>query len=738
MKLKLLGIVLVLATAAQAATLTPDAQDRNALKPDAREAKVARMAADLMSHHHYKALPLDESLSNKIFDQYLKALDPEKLFFVQDDINRLSSARSQLGSDMLHEDLGDPFTIYNLYVKRANERFVYARSLLKTGFNFQEAETYQFERDKQDWPKNDAQARDLWRKRVKNEWLRLKLGGKDEKAIFEVLDKRYDNILKRMAKVNSEDAFQTYMNAYTMAIEPHTNYLLPRVAENFDISMRLSLTGIGAVLSEVDEYTTIRELVAGAPAILSGQLKVGDRIVGVAQGENGPMADIIGVRLDDSVSLIRGAQDTVVRLEVLPADAGPDAKHKLVTLVRKPISLQEQAAKSAVQTITVGKTTHRVGVITLPSFYEDFAGRQKGSKDYRSASRDVAQLLDELKKKKVDSILVDLRNNGGGSLTQAVDLTGLFVGKGPVVQTRNAKGSVQIENSQRADVAWDGPLGVLIDRASASASEIFAAAIQDYGRGLIIGEPSFGKGTVQTMFDLDRMTNGDNAKLGELKFTIAQFFRVNGGTTQLRGVTPDIAFPNVIDASSFGESSYDNALPYTQIKPANYTPIGDLQGLVPILSALHETRIRSDKDFQYLQSDIAEVNQRRKKNEISLNETERRKERDAQEAKLAARKPAAAGGKSAQKDVAAVDADASVAGGARDDGLQAGERKLSVELAAEKARKNEKDVLLLEAVHIMGDEVDVLSANPSLAARGAIANGRAGPGAGGPAMDARR
>ncbi len=738
MKLKLLWIIFAFATAAQGATLVPDAQDRATLKPDSREARVARMAAEWLSHYHYKPVPLDEALSSKIFDQYLKALDHEKLFFVQDDINRLSNARTQLGADMLHEDLGDPFTIYNLYVKRATERFAYARSLLKTSFNFQESESYQFERDKQDWPKNDAQARDLWRKRVKNDWLRLKLGGKDDKGIFEVLDKRYDNILKRMAKVNNEDAFQTYMNAYTMAIEPHTNYMGPRAAENFDISMRLSLIGIGAVLSEVDEYTTIRELVAGAPAILSGQLKVGDRIVGVAQGESGPMADIIGVRLDDSVALIRGAQDTVVRLEVLPADAGPDAKHKLVTLVRKPISLQEQAAKSSVQSVTVGKTTHHIGVITLPSFYEDFAGRQKGSKDYRSAARDVAQLIEELKKKKVDSILVDLRNNGGGSLTQSVELTALFVGKGPVVQARDATGSIRVERAAQAEVVWDGPMGVLIDRASASASEIFAAAIQDYGRGLIIGEPSFGKGTVQTMFDLDRMTKGDKAKLGELKYTVAQFFRVNGGTTQLRGVTPDIAFPNVIDATTFGESSFDNALPYTQIKAANYTPSGDLQGIVPLVAAMHETRIRNDKDFQYLQADIAEFNQRRKKNEISLNEVERRKERDAQEAKLAARKPTTAGGKSGQKDLASAnDVDASVGNAARDDGLQAGERKLSVELAAEKARKNEKDVLLLEAVHILGDEVDVLNANPSLAARGGMANLTA-PARNNPALDARR
>ena len=386
--------------------------------------------------------------------------------------------------------------------------------------------------------------RELWRKRVKNDWLRLKLAGKDDKSIVEILDKRYDNFLKRIGRVKSADAFQTFMNAYTMAIEPHTNYLGPRAAADFDISMRLSLVGIGAALAELDEYTTIRELIPGGPASLSGQLKIGDRIVGVAQGESGVMTDVMGWRLDDTVALIRGAADSVVVLDVLPADAGPDGKHKLVSLIRKKISLEEQAAKASVHSITDGKATRRVGVISLPSFYEDFAARQKGVQDYKSATRDVARLLDELKKEKVDSVLIDLRNNGGGSLAEAVELTGLFIDKGPVVQQRNASGEISVESDTQAGVAWDGPLGVLINRGSASASEIFAAAIQDYGRGLIIGEPSFGKGTVQTMINLDQVAKNSKPQFGELKMTVAQFFRINGGTTQLRGVTPDILFPH--------------------------------------------------------------------------------------------------------------------------------------------------------------------------------------------------
>ena len=695
MKLKLLALLFAFVTAAQGAVLAPAAQD----------AKAAALAAEVLSRHHYKAMPLDESLSSRIFDQYLKALDPEKLYFVQADIDQFEGSRTKLGVDMQSGELGRPFAIFNLYVNRASERFTYARSLLKKGFSFDSNETYQFARDKQSWSKTEADALELWRKRVKNDWLRLKLAGKDDKSIATVLDKRYENSIKRISRANSEDAFNAYMNAYTMAIEPHTNYMAPRTAANFNISMKLSLVGIGAVLTEVDDYTTIRELMAGGPAALSGKLKVGDRIVGVGQGEKGAVADIMGARLDDSVMLIRGAEDSVVRLEVLPAEAGPDGKHVFINLVRKPISLQDQSAKSSIQTVTDGKLTRSIGVIALPSFYEDFAAKQKGTPDYKSTTRDVALLIKELKAKKVDAILMDLRNNGGGSLSEAVELTGLFIGKGPVVQVRNASGQVRVESSRQADVAWDGPLGVLVNRNSASASEIFAAAMQDYGRGLIVGEPSFGKGTVQTMINLDRIAKTEKPQLGELKLTVAQFFRINGGTTQLRGVTPDVTFPAVLDAVDYGESRFDNALPWTQIAPATYTTRGSVQEALPILLAQHKQRIKGEKDFQYLQEDIAEFNRIRKQNAVSLNEAERRKEKETQEAKLASRKPATKG-----KDAAKNDAD-------KDDGLQAGERDLNVELAAEKARKNDKDVLLIEAAHILSDQVDLLKPGVNLAAR---------------------
>jgi carboxyl-terminal processing protease len=503
--------------------------------------------------------------------------------------------------------------------------------------------------------------------------------------------------------------------------------------------MRLSLEGIGAVLQSREDYTVIREIVPGSPAALSGKLKVGDRILGVAQNDTPAFTEVLGWRIDDVVALIRGTKDSTVRLDVLPADAGTDGKHVQVSLVRKKISMEEQSAKKSIIEVPDGPLKRRVGVISLPTFYLDFDARRRGDKDYKSATRDVARLLGELKKDKVDNVLIDLRNNGGGSLTEAVELTGLFIDKGPVVQQRSAEGRVEVENDTIAGLAWDGPIGVLINRGSASASEIFAAAVQDYGRGIVIGEPSFGKGTVQTLISLDRFAQ-EKQRLGELKMTVAQFFRINGGTTQLRGVTPDIKLPQLSDAENFGESSYDNALPYTVIKPAVYIPAGEVKDIVPLLTKKHEARVAKDKDFQFLVDDVNYVKKQRKDNLISLNEKERRKERDEQEARAKLRDARLAAAPSADDPILVPDpkeaaknavsakpagakqakqaAAAAVKGVSRtDDGLQGDERSLTAELEAEKAAKNAKDVLLLEAVHILSDEVGLLKTDTRLASR---------------------
>jgi carboxyl-terminal processing protease len=715
MKQKLFWILLAFTTAVQGASLGTGISYPPELVPSKQEAQAAHLTAVLLSRFHYKGVVLDDALSEKVFDQYFKSLDPEKLFFVQSDIDQFAGERTKLDDAILNEDLGVPFAIYNLYAHRLTERFAYARSLLKTGFDFRTNESYQFTRDKAARPQTEAEMRELWRKRVKNDWLRLRLAGVDDGKAVEILDRRYGNFMRRVGQLKSADAFQTYMNACTMAIEPHTNYLGPRAAEDFGISMSLSLVGIGAVLAEIDEYTTIRELVPGGPASLSEQLKVGDRIVGVAQGADGTMTDVMGWRLDDTVALIRGPANTVVMLDVLPADSGPDSTHKLVSLIRKKITLEEQAARQSIHSVSDGRTTRRIGVITLPAFYEDFAGRQKGLPDYKSATRDVSRLLDQLKKEKVDGVIIDLRNNGGGSLTEAIELTGLFIDQGPVVQQRSAGGEITVGSDTQPGTAWSGPLGVLINRGSASASEIFAAAIQDYERGLIVGEPSFGKGTVQTIIDLDQVAKSDSPQFGELKLTVAQFFRVNGGTTQLRGVTPDIIFPGIADAESFGESSFENALPWTQIKATDYSPVGALKGLLPVLIKQHDARVKTDPDFRNLLEDIAEFRLQRSKNQITLNEAARRQERDAREAKMKLRETHADNGASKPQNATAAQPAPDNRSALRDDGLQSGERNLANELAAEKLRKNANDPLLNEAVRILGDEIGLLESRAGIA-----------------------
>jgi carboxyl-terminal processing protease len=701
MKIKLLWLILAFTTQ------TAQSLELPLLKPLQEQSQAAHLTAEVLTRYHYKPVKLDDISSSKIFDNYLKSLDNQRIFFLQADINQFAEARTKLDDAILKEDLTIPFAIFNLYQQRIAERTTYARSLLKKGFNFDKVESYQYTREKSAWAQSQDEINDLWRKRVKSDWLRLKMAGKDDKSIVSILDKRYENSLSSVSKIKNDDVFQSFMNAYTMTVDPHTNYFGIRASEDFDISMKLSLVGIGAVLQDKDEYTTIRELVTGGPAALSAKLKVGDRIVGVGQSEGKPTTDVMGWRLDDTVALIRGAENSTVVLDILPAEAGPDGKHKLITLTRKKISLEQQAAKKSIIEVKDGRDTRQIGVITLPVFYQDFGARQKGDKNFKSATRDVSRLLEELKKAKVDSVLVDLRDNGGGSLDEAIELTGLFIDKGPVVQERDIKGNIKVDSDTNTGATWKGPLGILINRGSASASEIFAAAIQDYGRGIIIGEQSFGKGTVQSVVDLDQLVKNDQPKFGEIKMTIAQFFRINGGTTQLRGVMPDISLPSATDSESFGESSFDNALPWSQIKAADFAPAGDLKNLVPLLTVSHDARINNDKDFQYLMQDIADFNTQRKNNLISLNEAERREEREVLEARLSSRE------KNSDADIKS---NASKNSALQDDGLQSNERNLDSDLAMEKVRKNNKDILLNESANILSDELSLLKTNAKLAA----------------------
>ncbi len=684
------------------------------LTPTPAQSEVAQLSARFLTRYSYEALPLDNAMSQRVFKAYFDALDGEKLFFTQADVDHFASLRDGLDSAIWTGDMSGPFAIFNLYEQRVAERVAYARSLLAKGFDFNREESFDLDRRHAPWARDTAALNDLWRKRVKNDWLRLKLAGQKDAEIRKTLDKRYANYVEQARELDGEDAFSTFMNAYAMANDPHTNYLGPRASENFDISMKLSLEGIGAVLERRDEYTQIREIVPGGPASRS-KLQVGDRIVGVGQGAGCPIEDVVGWRLDDVVALIRGKKDTVVRLEVLPADVGLDGKHEIITMVRKKVTIEEQAAKKKIIDVHDGDRTLKIGVIDLPTFYQDFEARRRGDPNYRSATRDVAKLLGELKRDRVDGVIVDLRNNGGGSLAEATELSGLFIGKGPIVQVRDNRGRVEEEDSDNARV-WDGPLAVLVNRGSASASEIFAAAIQDYGRGLIIGENTYGKGTVQNLVDLDQVAQQPQGKLGELKMTIAEFFRVNGGSTQLKGVTPDIVFPQTINPKDFGESSYDNALPWSQIKPADYKPVANLKPLLPNLLMLHDARVAKSPAWQLMLDELAEARQLQAQTTVSLDFAVRDRERKTFEATQATFKAREKTIDAAAKGAPVARAGAAPAGTAADDGLQANERPLKSDLAREKTRDVRRDAMLEEAAHILGDEVVMLRADPRLAA----------------------
>jgi carboxyl-terminal processing protease len=690
------------------------------LEPLPDQGKTAAFTMYTLSRVHYRSVPLDDTLSTQIYEAYLESIDPEKLFYLAGDIAEFSAWERQMDDAIRNQELEAPFTMFNRYVERVRERSDHARALLQQGFDFTVDEDYVYDREDAQWAGDAAELDELWRKRVKNDWLRLKLAGKKDADIVDTLDKRYQRFQERIEEIDSEDVFQTFLNAYASAIEPHTNYLAPRTADAFEIQMSLSLEGIGAVLQREDEHTVIRSVVSGGPADRIG-LKPGDRVLAVGQAD-GPMVDVIGWRIDDTVKLIRGPKDSTVRIDVVPAEASIDSKPNRVSIVRQKVKLEEQAAKKRVIEVGEGDAMRRIGVIELDTFYQDFEARRRGEADFRSATRDVARLLEELKADGVDGVVLDLRNNGGGSLDEATELTGLFIDQGPVVQVRNAQGRVDIGKDKRPGRVWDGPLAVMVNRVSASASEIFAAAIQDYGRGLVIGEPTYGKGTVQNLVSLDQLSGRDDERHGQLKFTTAQFFRINGGSTQLKGVTPDIQFPaSLLDPEDFGEGVYDNALPWVQIDPVQYEPIANLGPLLGPLEARHKARIAGDMEYRFWQEDLADYRQQRERRSVSLLESERRAERDRQEARRKAREQARA--------ELGVTKPGQSATARSDDGLQADERSVA-EVAAEEARARKEDrpdVLMTEAARILADAISLgneelrLAGLPPLPAQGGAA-----------------
>ncbi len=626
---------------ARVASLPEAQQDKT--PPELVQSPEQRLISNLtrryLSNLHYQPAALDDTLSGRIYEQYLESLDPARVYFLAGDIAFFERYRSELDDYLKRDDYQPAFEIFKLYRQRFAERVAQQIALLDQPMDFTRDESFKASRDDEPWAINEKVLEDYWRRRVKNDWLRLRLAGKDDAAIRETLAKRYRTLGERIAEFGPTDVFSWFLNAYTQAIEPHTNYFSPRDSETFDISMRLSLEGIGALLERDGEYTQVRSIVPGGPASLDGRLQPGDRIVGVGQDTAGEVTDVVGWRLDDVVDLIRGPKGTVVRLEILPADAPPGDTSDVLALTRDEVKLEAQAAQKDLIRVPDGERTRRIGVIKLPGFYLDMEGRARNEPGYRSSTNDVRRLINELRGEDIDGLIVDLRDNGGGALSEAVSMTGLFIDNGPVVQVRDNRGRIKVEADFEPGMAWDGPLAVLVNRYSASASEIFAAAIQDYRRGLVIGEATFGKGTVQNLIDLDAAFSSSNdARLGQLKLTMAQFFRVNGGSTQLKGVIPDIAIPSALDPEDVGESAYNNALPWTEIEAASFEPLGELGEALAYVDTRHRNRLRSAPDLRLLQDEIDAYQRQRERHTVSLNETVRRAEMEAEKARRAAQK----------------------------------------------------------------------------------------------------
>jgi carboxyl-terminal processing protease len=673
------------------------------LVPSTEHRRATRLITHFIANYHYKKAPLDDELSQFIFDNYIDALDPTKSYFLQSDIDEFGAYARELDDDLRNSDLQTVYDIYVRFRARVEARMTKATALLAKPFDFTVDETFEFQREKAPWAKNEAELDDLWRKRIKNDYLSLQLSGRKREKIIETLRKRYEGIARQTAQYNAEDVYQTFFNAYTTAIDPHSSYFSPRTSENFKIRMSLSLEGIGAVLQGDSEYTVVNEVVKGGPADLSKKLHKGDRISGIGQGAEGEIVDVVGWRLDEVVDLIRGPKDSIVRLQVLAKNAGPDGPPKLITLTRNTIQLDNQAARKKTLEVATADGPRKVGVIEIPTFYMDFDARMRGDENYRSTTRDVRRLIGELEKEGIAGLIIDLRSNGGGSLPEAVELTGLFIDSGPVVQVRNSQGRVQIEKDTDSGVAYAGPLAVMIDRNSASASEIFAGAIQDYRRALLLGETTFGKGTVQNLVDLNRFDEESKGKLGQLKATIAQFFRVNGDSTQHRGVVPDFAFPSGFSTKDQGERGLKHALPFVHIAAASYKPFATQIDHLDALRAKHEARMKTDKAYLALLAQERAVQAVADKTSLSLLESKRRKEHEQarleqraheNEIRVAHGKPALPAVPEANED-------------------EEEDKAADSEDGGDKKNPGDVDVVLEEASKVLRDAIELKSGKPS-------------------------
>lgn len=604
----------------------------NNLKPDAQQALITKEIAELVTSFNYKKVNLDDSMGSVIFDNYIKGLDGNKSYFLMNDIKDFEQFRTTFDDDLKDGDLSAAFYMFNTYQKRYNEKINLSIKALNQNFDFTKNESYVYNREKSPWFKNEEESDQSWTKKVKYDFLNLKLTSKKDTAIVSALKKRYDNLLAQSNKINNQDAFQVIMTAFTESVDPHTSYFNPANAANFNIDMSRSLEGIGASLTSENEFVTIKSVMTGGPADKSKQIKIDDKIIGISQDEQ-EFVDVVGWRLDNAIQLIRGKKGTNVRLKIISKNQDLSATPKIVKMTREKIILEDQSVQKKIKTVIRDGKTYTYGIIEIPAFYADFKEMQAGNKNYKSTSRDVKLILDTLKAANVDGVIVDLRGNGGGSLMEAIELTGLFIASGPVVQVRDLRNRVEIDKDENPSISWSGPLAVMTDRFSASASEIFAGAIQDYGRGIIIGNTTYGKGTVQSSIDMKRVNPDLGDKGGIINLTTGKFYRISGSSTQHKGVVPDVEFPTVFSADKYGESSEKAALPWDEIKSSNYTKFGNLSSTIPSLKTTHVTRMKSSKEYGYLLEDIAEFKKRDTEVSLPLSELVSKKQRDEIEAK---------------------------------------------------------------------------------------------------------
>ena len=632
----LLVFALALAGSAQAPAGT-SVLPPGTLGPTDMQRATARKVGRILEEAHYSRASLDERMSEVVYHRYLEFLDGQRSYFLASDIEEFNAYGKQFG-DMIRTGSIDPaYLIFARFQQRNRERLQHALALLKAEPDFTVNESFEFDRTHGPWPADAATMDELWRKRVKNDALSLMLAGKQWPDAAEVLRKRYERVLKRVDQVTSEDVFEGLMNSYARAFDPHSSYFSPRSSEEYRIQMSLNYEGIGASLQVVDDYVTIMNVLEGGPAAVAGTLSTNDRIIGVGQGHEGPFTDVIGWRLDDVVQLIRGKAGTLVRLQVLPAGAAPGSPEKVMEFVRNKVTLEAQAAHKDVRSVARNGRTLKIGVITVPGFYQDIAAQNAGDENYRSTTHDVLKLLRDLKSENVDGLLVDLRGDGGGYLPEATALTGLFINHGPVVQLRDTAGRLEVLDDPEPAPAYDGPLAVLVDRLSASASEIFAGAIQDYHRGIILGQTTFGKGTVQNLVPLDRWSQ--KPVNGQLTVTIGKFYRVTGESTQHRGVEPDVPLASPLDTKEVGESALESALPWDRIAGVPFR-VSTASAAVPPVAALateEDARAQRDPDYRWLLSDIAAIDSVRGQHSVSLNLKARREERARIDAERLAR-----------------------------------------------------------------------------------------------------